>query len=82
MTGKLTFLNNIRFTEDMTSFFLADFKARWVAGPRGEANGRMGPDTVTQAYVGKINRKWREQGTLQKEAVPVGRSSPNSHMIP
>ncbi len=31
MTGKLTFMNNIRFTEEMTSFFLADFKARWVA---------------------------------------------------
>ncbi|GLI60546.1 hypothetical protein VaNZ11_002702 [Volvox africanus] len=30
MTGKLTMLNNIQITEDMTSFFLADFKARFA----------------------------------------------------
>ncbi|GIL85176.1 hypothetical protein Vretifemale_13759, partial [Volvox reticuliferus] len=30
MTGKLTMLNNIQITEDMTSFFLADFKAKYA----------------------------------------------------
>ncbi|GLC37881.1 hypothetical protein PLESTM_000659100 [Pleodorina starrii] len=30
MTGKLTCMNNISLTEDMTSFFLADFKARFA----------------------------------------------------